>query len=180
VPCAWSRPSAVRSATKCHLEGGATARVGEESLRVWVKRAQIDAGTRPGLTTEEREELKRLRKENFELQRANDILQAAATFFGRSSTADRRGSYLHRRPPDSLTRGRRWESSRSAPNCRSPQHVLRHQVRPVSARQRRDEELGPALEAIWKKNYSVYGRRKLTKAAKRRDSTVVATKSSDS
>ena len=56
--------------------------VGEESLRVWVKRAQIDAGTRPGLTTEEREELKRLRKENFELARANDILQAAATFFG--------------------------------------------------------------------------------------------------
>ena len=38
----------------------------------------------------------------------------------------------------------------------------------MSARQRRDEELGPALEAIWKKNYSVYGRRKLTKAAKRR------------
>ena len=32
----------------------------------------------------------------------------------------------------------------------------------------RDEELGPLLEAIWKKNYSVYGRRKLTKAAKRR------------
>ncbi len=56
--------------------------VGGESLRTWVKQADIDAGTRPGLTTEEREELKRLRKENFELQRANDILQAAATFFG--------------------------------------------------------------------------------------------------
>jgi transposase len=56
--------------------------VGTESLRIWVKQANIDAGTRPGLTTEEREELKRLRKENFELQRANDILQAAATFFG--------------------------------------------------------------------------------------------------
>ncbi|MGA7833880.1 MAG: transposase [Acidimicrobiales bacterium] len=54
--------------------------VGGESLRTWVKQADIDAGTRPGLTTEEREELKRLRKENFELQRANDILQAAATF----------------------------------------------------------------------------------------------------
>jgi transposase len=56
--------------------------VGSESLRIWVKQVQIDAGTRAGLTTEEREELKRLRKENFELQRANDILQAAATFFG--------------------------------------------------------------------------------------------------
>jgi transposase len=56
--------------------------VGTESLRNWVKQADVDAGTRPGLTTEEREELKRLRKENFELRRANDILQAAATFFG--------------------------------------------------------------------------------------------------
>src|SRR5580704_215647 len=56
--------------------------VGGESLRTWVKQADIDAGTRPGLSTEERDELKRLRRENFELQRANDILQAAATFFG--------------------------------------------------------------------------------------------------
>ena len=56
--------------------------VGTESLRNWVKQADIDAGSRPGLTAEEREELKRLRKENFELRRANDILQAAATFFG--------------------------------------------------------------------------------------------------
>jgi transposase len=56
--------------------------VGTESLRNWVKQADIDAGSRPGLTTEERDELKRLRKENFELRRANDILQAAATFFG--------------------------------------------------------------------------------------------------
>jgi transposase len=56
--------------------------VGSESLRTWVKQAEVEAGTRPGLTTEEREELKRLRKENRELQRANDILQAAAVFFG--------------------------------------------------------------------------------------------------
>ena len=40
------------------------------------------AGEGPGLTTEEREELKRLRKESRELQRASDILQTAAVFFG--------------------------------------------------------------------------------------------------
>ena len=56
--------------------------VGGESLRNWVKQAQIDAGQRPGLTTEEQAELTRLRKENRELRRANDILQAAASFFG--------------------------------------------------------------------------------------------------
>jgi transposase len=56
--------------------------VGAESLRAWVKQAEVDNGTRGGLTTEDRQEMARLRKENFELRRANDILQAAATFFG--------------------------------------------------------------------------------------------------
>jgi transposase len=56
--------------------------VGTESLRNWVKQTDIDAGARPGLTTEEREELRDLRKENKELRRANDILKAAASFFG--------------------------------------------------------------------------------------------------
>jgi transposase len=63
--------------------------VGDESLRAWVKRAEVDAGKRPGLTTDEQAELKRLRKENFELRRSNDILQSAATFFG--AELDRRG-----------------------------------------------------------------------------------------
>ena len=63
--------------------------VGDESLRSWVKGAEVDAGKRPGLSTEEQAELKRLRKENFELRRANDILQSAATFFG--AELDRRG-----------------------------------------------------------------------------------------
>ena len=56
--------------------------VGKESLRSWVKQAVVDAGRQPGLTTAEKEELTGLRKEVKELRRANDILQAAATFFG--------------------------------------------------------------------------------------------------
>ena len=56
--------------------------VGDESLRSWVKQSEVDAGKRPGLTTDEQAELKRLRKENFELRRSNDILQSAAAFFG--------------------------------------------------------------------------------------------------
>jgi transposase len=56
--------------------------VGDESLRAWVKQAEIDGGTRVGLSTAEQDELKELRKEVRELRRSNDILQAAATFFG--------------------------------------------------------------------------------------------------
>ena len=56
--------------------------VGTESLRTWVKQADVDDGKRPGLTTAEHGELVTLRKENRELRRANDILQAAASFFG--------------------------------------------------------------------------------------------------
>jgi transposase-like protein len=63
--------------------------VGTESLRLWVKQAEIDAGREPGLTTTERDELKELRKEVKDLRRANDILQSAATFFG--AELDRRG-----------------------------------------------------------------------------------------
>jgi transposase len=54
-----------------------------ESVRNWVRQAEIDAGARDGLTTEEREELKRLRKENFELRRANEILKSASAFFAK-------------------------------------------------------------------------------------------------
>jgi transposase len=53
-----------------------------ETLRKWVRRAEIDDGQRPGLTTSERERLKELDKENKELRRANEILKAAAAFFG--------------------------------------------------------------------------------------------------
>lgn len=56
--------------------------VGTESLRLWVKQAEVDAGRQPGVTTAEHDELVALRKEVKELRRANDILQAAATFFG--------------------------------------------------------------------------------------------------
>jgi transposase len=59
------------------------AKVGvhRETLRIWVRRAQVDAGVRPGLTTEERERLKQLERENRELRRANEILRSASAFF---------------------------------------------------------------------------------------------------
>jgi transposase len=55
--------------------------VGDESLRSWVKRAEIDSGVRAGMSTAERTELAELRKENRDLRRANEILKAASIFF---------------------------------------------------------------------------------------------------
>lgn len=53
-----------------------------ETVRNWVRQAERDTGRRPGPTTDDVAELKRLRRENAELRRANDILKAAASFFG--------------------------------------------------------------------------------------------------
>jgi len=52
-----------------------------ETVRKWVRRAEVDGGARPGITSEESAELKRLKRENFELRRANEILKAASSFF---------------------------------------------------------------------------------------------------
>jgi transposase-like protein len=60
-----------------------------DSLRRWVRPAERDTGTRPGLTTTEREELKRLQREVGELKRANEILKKAAAFFAQAEL-DRR------------------------------------------------------------------------------------------
>lgn len=59
----------------------------ETALREWVRRADIDEGKGPpgALTTAEREELARLRRENKRLQMERDILKAAATFFAKES-----------------------------------------------------------------------------------------------
>jgi transposase len=56
--------------------------IGPESLRQWVRQAEVDAGTKPGLTTEERARMKELEREVRELRRANEILKSAAVFFG--------------------------------------------------------------------------------------------------
>jgi transposase len=55
--------------------------VHKERLRLWIRRAEVDAGQRPGLTTEERERLRLLERENKELRRANEILKSASAFF---------------------------------------------------------------------------------------------------
>ena len=52
-----------------------------ETLRKWVRRAEVDSGQRPGVTTAESEQIKALKRENAELRRANEILKSASAFF---------------------------------------------------------------------------------------------------
>ena len=64
--------------------------VGPETLRKWVVQAQVDQGQRSGPTSEELAEIRRLKKENAELRRANEILKAASSFFAAELCATRR------------------------------------------------------------------------------------------
>ena len=60
---------------------GAKLGVGPETLRKWRRRSEIDSGARPGVTSDEHAEIKRLKRENAELRRANEILKTASAFF---------------------------------------------------------------------------------------------------
>jgi len=70
------------------LESAAIARVSQllgvgtpETVRKWVRRAEVDQGARPGTSSEESAEVRRLRREVAELRRANAILRSASVFF---------------------------------------------------------------------------------------------------
>src|SRR5260370_34150472 len=80
-----------------------------ETLRKWLRRTEVDIGRRPGVTSEERERIRELERENRELRRANEILKAASAFFARE--LDPR---LPKPGPSSTPIGTAGASSRSA------------------------------------------------------------------
>lgn len=87
------RERAVRMVFEIRQESGqqqgAIARVADklninrETLRNWVKQAEVDGGKRPGTSTVDSQRIAELERENRELKRANEILKAAANFFAR-------------------------------------------------------------------------------------------------
>ncbi len=78
-PSEWATITSIASKMGCK----------PETLRRWVRQAQRDNGERAGLTTSERERLKQLEREVFELRRANEILRKASAFFAQAEL-DRR------------------------------------------------------------------------------------------
>ena len=89
-PFGWSgarrrAPVAVGAIASIASKLGCTA----ETLRRWVRQAERDTGQRGGLTTDERQRLKELERENRELKRANEILRKASAYFAQAEL-DRR------------------------------------------------------------------------------------------
>ncbi|WP_416182937.1 IS3 family transposase [Microbacterium invictum] len=134
-----------------------------ETLRLWQRRYEVDAGVKPGLTTDAAAEIKRLQKENAELRKANEILKAASVFFAKGA-----------RPP--LTEMIRFiDEYRDRFGVELICQVLRPAVqgfltsrgyraavgRAPSARQLKDELLVPEVARLHAENYRVYGRRKM-------------------
>jgi transposase len=85
---------------------GAVARLlgigSNEAVRQWLRQAQIDAGVRPGVTTDQSAELRRLRRENAELRRSNEILRSASVFYAAELDRHRSACKLGARPLDDI------------------------------------------------------------------------------
>ncbi|MFV8141846.1 IS3 family transposase [Mycolicibacterium senegalense] len=155
-------------------EAGTVSRVarqlgyGVESVRSWVRQADIDEGLAPGVSTVESRKVRELEQEIRELKRANEILKRAAKFL--------RGGA---RPPTqeivAFIDVNRDEFGvepictvlRSAGVSMAPSTYYDTKTRPPSARTQRDAVLTPVLVGLWQDNYKVYGARKLWKAARR-------------
>ena len=111
-----------------------------EALRTWVKKAQIDQGTRPGTTTDEAQRIKELEKEIRELRRANAILKSASACLSRRSVSARPVDLPVHRDQEGV---RGLDGPRHAQRGRSqdrPEHVTHAaRTRSPSARSLRDK-----------------------------------------
>ena len=123
-----------------------------EALRTWVKKAQIDQGTRPGTTTDEAQRIKELEKEIRELRRANAILKSASACLSRRSVSARPVDLPVHRDQEGGVRGladlqgAHWRRSQDR-----PEHLTHaRRSRPPSARSLRDETLKTEISKVHK------------------------------
>ena len=134
-----------------------------ETLRKWVRQAERDQGLRPGLTTDERERLKALERENKGLRRANEILKTASAFFrpgGARPQTQEMITYIDDHK----------DRYGVEPICKvlpiAPSTYYEHKAREQDPdrridRAKRDDMLKPEIERIWLENFRVYGARKV-------------------
>ncbi|MER5685882.1 IS3 family transposase [Streptomyces sp. NPDC002205] len=147
-----------------------------ETLRKWVRQDQVDAGARPGTTTEESAQVKAMKKEIAELKRANEILKAAAKFLrGRARPAthtlvnfidehrDRFGGV------EPICRVLTEHECKIAPSTYYAHHKRRAAP---SARTVRDAELKERISEVFAANYRVYGARKIWRELNRQGHAV--------
>ncbi|WP_439606279.1 IS3 family transposase [Hydrogenophaga sp.] len=140
-----------------------------QTLNEWVKRDEIDTGTRAGVTTTDLQRLKELERENKELRKANEILKLASAFFRPGGA----------RPPFEVLKGF-IDQHRQAYGVESickvlqiaPSGYWRHaaqQCNPTLRCQRaqRDGALAPHIERVWRANMQVYGADKVWKQLNR-------------
>lgn len=141
-----------------------------ETVFKWAKQAEIDGGQQLGTTTDEHEELRRLRRENAELKRANGILKAASAFF--AAELDRpQNKQFHLQ---SCFRNYREDTGlmwHVEPICEvltnhygvkiSSSGFYAFKNRSTSLRSQRDKHLKVLIDKIWKENYCCWGAKKV-------------------
>ncbi|MDO0929963.1 IS3 family transposase [Streptomyces sp. TG1A-8] len=136
-----------------------------ETLRNWLKQQEIDAGTRPGTTTEESVQLKALKKEIAELKRANEILKAAAKFLrGRARPATPAlVAFIgeHRDRFGGVEPICRTLTEHDCKIALSTYYAYKKRLAAPSARTVRDTELKELIRQVYTDNYRVYGARKI-------------------
>ncbi|RUQ35588.1 MAG: IS3 family transposase [Candidatus Competibacteraceae bacterium] len=130
-----------------------------QTLHEWVRKHEIDTGTRDGVTSEERDRIKALEREVKELRRANEILKLASAFFCPGGA----------RPPTQILKGfidQHRDTYGVEPICKvlqvAPSGYRRHaacQRNPAlrCIRTRRDDGLMPQIQRVWQANMQVYG-----------------------
>ncbi|MGB5257412.1 MAG: IS3 family transposase [Woeseiaceae bacterium] len=140
-----------------------------QTLAIWVRQAEKDSGMRDGVTSDERDRIKVLERENRELRQANEILRKASAYFCAGGARppvqamigfidDHRGVYgvepICRVLP-------------IAPSTYYHRLVCRADPARASSRQQRDAVLRPEIQRVWDQNYKVYGVRKAWHQLKR-------------